>query len=206
MVALATAMLGLDAMKEQDNGQSRRIINKTPRSIVGFFEDRLCGLHDLLRYVEGATVLDIGMNNGLVGFQFARYGAALVHGCDFHEPSVNAARAIFSELALPSRFEVVDLVQGSSALEAAFGQDYLLRYDVVLFLGIYNKLKFQASDALITELVRHLVSRTARFFVVRSVPQFLDDLRPLFIDTGLCRVHFSDLSPIVGPVEIWQRS
>jgi ribosomal protein L11 methylase PrmA len=174
--------------------------------MVGFLEDRLCGLHDLLRCVEGATVLDIGMNNGLVGFQFGRHGAALVHGCDFHEPSVNAARTIFSELAVSSRFEVVDLVQGSVALESAFGQDYLPRYDVVLFLGVYNKLKFQASDAVITELVRHLISRTAKFFVVRSVPEFLEELRPLFIETDLRRVHFSDLSEIVGPVEIWQRS
>jgi hypothetical protein len=194
---------------DQDSGPSSGILTKRaegPRSILGFLQDRLCGLHELLRCAKGATVLDIGMNNGLVGFEFARHGAALVHGCDFHEPSVNAARAIFSEVAIPSKFETVDLGGGPRALKTAFGRDYLLRYDVVLFLGIYNKLKDQTSDKALAELVQHLIGRTARFFVVRSLPQFLDEMRPLFVGTGLRRVYFSDLSSVVGPVEIWQQS
>jgi SAM-dependent methyltransferase len=175
-----------------------------PRSLYGFHKDRLCGLHDLLRYAEGTSVLDIAMNHGLIGFEFARYGAALVHGCDRHEPAVNAARAIFSELAIPSRFEVVDLTGGPAALETAFGQHYLRRYDIVLFLGIYHKLKEQTSDPIIAELIRHLVNRVARFFVVRTGQvMLLEELGAILADTGLRRVHFSALSPVVGAVEIW---
>jgi SAM-dependent methyltransferase len=194
-------------MTEQDHSPSRRVRNiqaANPRSLYGFYQDRLCGLHDLLRYAEGTSVLDIAMNHGLVGFEFARHGAALVHGCDRHEPAVNAARAIFTELAIPSRFEVVDLTGGPAALETAFGQHYLPRYDIVLFLGIYHKLKEQTSDPIIAELIRHLVNRVARFFVARSDEAVLrDELGVILADAGLRRVHFSALSPVVGAVEIW---
>jgi len=173
--------------------------------MFGFYGDRLCGLHDFVRLAEGATVLDVAMNHGLIGFEFARRGAALVHGCDFDEPAVNVARGIFSELAIPSRFEVVDLTQGPLALQAAFGADYLPSYDIVLFLGIYHKLKNQTSDAVIAELVRHLVGRTARFFVLRTADAKLrDELGQILADTGLRRVHFSELSTVVGTLEVWQ--
>src|SRR3954464_9413846 len=135
---------------------------------VGTYEDRLSGLHDLLCYAEGARVLDIGTNHGLIAFEFARYGAALVHGCDIHRQGVNAAREIFTEVAIPSRVEVVDLAEGPAALETGFGQDYLSRYDIVLFLGVYHKLKEQTSDHVIAELIRYLVDRAARFFVIRT--------------------------------------
>jgi SAM-dependent methyltransferase len=197
-------------MTKQDRGPPTPIRDNpaaNPRGMYGFYSDRLVGLHDLLRYAEGASVLDIAMNHGLVGFEFARHGAALVHGCDRHEPAVNAARAIFSELAIPSRFEVVDLARGAAALETAFGQHYLPGYDIVLFLGIYHKLKTQTSDAVITELVRHLVNRVARYFVVRTgQAMLLEEVGLLLGDTGLRRVHFSALSSVVGAVEIWQRS
>jgi SAM-dependent methyltransferase len=177
-----------------------------PRTIYGYYEDRLAGLRDLLRYAQGMSVLDVAMNHGLVGFEFARNGASLVHGCDYHEPAVAAARAIFAELEIPSKFAMVDLTGGPAALESAFGRDYLPRYDIVLFLGIYHKLKDQTSDDVIAELVRHLVSRTVRYFVVRaSSGGLLTEIMPVLANGGLKRVHLSALSPVVGPLEIWQR-
>src|SRR5262245_53744237 len=104
--------------------------------VKGAHEDRLSGLHDLLRYAQGASVLDIGINCGLVAFEFARRGASIVHGCDIYSRGVDTAREMFAELRTQSRFEVVDLRAGSAALEKAFGADYLPRYDIVLFLGV----------------------------------------------------------------------
>lgn len=173
------------------------------RSIAGTYEDRLSGLRDLLHNARGMTVLDIGMNHGLIGFEFARFGAALVHGCDVHVRGVAAAREIFGELAVPSRFEIVDLAAGSAALESAFGHDYLRRYDIVLFLGIYHKLKEQTSDLVIADLIHHLTDRTARYFVVRTT--MIDELGTIVTNNGLRKVHFSALSSIVGSMEIWQR-
>jgi ribosomal protein L11 methylase PrmA len=175
--------------------------------MYGSHGDRLCGLHDFLCYAEGKTVLDIAMNHGLIGFEFARHGATLVHGCDIDAPAVDAAREIFSELAIPSKFQVVDVARGPATLETAFGHEYLPKYDIVLFLGIYHKLKDQASEPIIAELVRHLISRTAEFFVLRTAdPKLRDELAMILTEAGLRRVHFSDLSPIVGAVEIWRKS
>jgi 2-polyprenyl-3-methyl-5-hydroxy-6-metoxy-1,4-benzoquinol methylase len=179
----------------------------TPQSLIGYHEDRLSGLRDLLHHAKGATILDIGMKHGLIAFQFARYGAALVHGCDVDVAAVNTARAVFTELAIPSRFEVLNLAEGPGALEAGFGNAYQLRYDIVLFLGVYHKLKDQASDAVIAELVRHLASRTGRYFAHRTANNALRaELNKLLTDSGLHCVGYSDLAPsVVGPAEVWRR-
>jgi 2-polyprenyl-3-methyl-5-hydroxy-6-metoxy-1,4-benzoquinol methylase len=169
----------------------------------GVHEDRMSGLRDLLCCAQGASVLDIGINHGLIAFEFARHGAALVHGCDIHRQGVITARQIFAELPTRSRFEVVDLATGPAALEAAFGQDYLPRYHTVLFLGVYHQLKQQTSDQVIARLVHHLISRTERFFVARTL--LIDELRTIVANTGLRRVHFSALSPVISAVEIWRR-
>jgi ribosomal protein L11 methylase PrmA len=192
-------------MPELDVGVcANHSVTRRGSGVSGTHEDRLSGLRDLLCYAEGASVLDIGMNHGLIGFEFARNGAALVHGCDLHAPGVKAAREIFTELAIPSRFERVDLATGPAALEAAFGLDYLPRYDIVLFLGIYHELKGRIADRVIAELIRHLVDRVAHFFVVRT--PMIDELGAILADTGLRKVHFSALSSIVGPAEIWRRN
>jgi hypothetical protein len=177
-----------------------------PRTVYGFHGDRLAGLRDLFQYARGMSVLDVAMNHGLVSLELARRGVSLVHGCDYHEPGVLAARAIFDEFKISSRFEVVDLTGGSGAIQAAFGVDYLPRYDIVLFLGIYHKLKDQVSNAVIEGLVRDLAARAARYFVVRaSSTDLLDEIGGMLRDAALRRVHFSALSPVVGPMEIWQR-
>jgi SAM-dependent methyltransferase len=177
-----------------------------PRTVYGAHRDRLSGLHDLFQYAKGMSVLDVAMNHGLVSLEFARRGVSLVHGCDYHEPGVATARAIFAEFKVPSRFEVVDLTGGAEALQAAFGADYLPHYDIVLFLGIYHKLKDQTSDDAIEALVRHLATRTARYFVVRAAgSDLLREIGRMLTDSGLRKVHFSALSLVVGPMEIWQR-
>jgi 2-polyprenyl-3-methyl-5-hydroxy-6-metoxy-1,4-benzoquinol methylase len=178
-------------------------INRQHRGVTGVHDDRLSGIRDLLPYAKGVSLLDIGMNHGLIAFEFARHGASVVHGCDIYEPGVAAAREIFTESAAQSRFEVVDVASGPEALQTAFGQDYLDRYDVILFLGIYHKLKEQTSDQAIKRLISHLVARMAQYFVVRTT--MIEEVGLILMECGLRKVHFSALSPIVGPAEIWRR-
>ena len=127
-----------------------------------------------------------------------------MHGCDIYEPGVVAAREIFTEIAAKSRFEIVDLAAGPEALERAFRQDYLPHYDIILFLGIYHKLKEQTSDEAIKQLIRHLIARVAQYIVVRTT--MIEELGMILMQSGLRKVHFSALSSIVGPVEIWRWS
>lgn len=89
-------------------------------------------------------------------------------------------------------------------MEKSFGPDYCSRYDIVLFLGVYQQLKQQTSDRIIEVLVHHLADRTQRFFVTRT--SMIGELGTILAATGLQRVHFSALSSEVSPVEIWRRN
>jgi hypothetical protein len=80
----------------------------------------------------------------------------------------------------------------------------LPHYDIILFLGIYHKLKEQTSDEAIKQLIRHLIARVAQYIAVRTT--MIEELGMILMQSGLRKVHFSALSSIVGPVEIWRWS
>jgi len=75
------------------------------------------GMVDLVMRAKDKSVFDIGCNRGLVGFEFANNGASIVHGCDIYEEGIKTAREVFADIrSTESRFEVVDLTNGSKAL------------------------------------------------------------------------------------------
>jgi 2-polyprenyl-3-methyl-5-hydroxy-6-metoxy-1,4-benzoquinol methylase len=175
----------------------------TPARTTGYLHDRLSGLGELLEFAAGSTILDVGTNRGLIALEFARRGAALVHGCDLYGPGIEIAREIFKEVEASARFEVVDLSGGPSALEAAFAVEYQPRYDIVLFLGVYQHLRKQMPIERLEELVHHLASRTGRFFACRT--PLLSELENALDQTGLAKVHFSRINRTCGPCGIWER-
>jgi SAM-dependent methyltransferase len=86
---------------------------KVQRRVAGVNELRLDGMGDLLLRAKGKSVFDIGCNRGMVGYQFAQQGAAMVHGCDIYEKGIETAREVFADLRfVEGRFEVVDLTEG----------------------------------------------------------------------------------------------
>lgn len=174
-----------------------------PRA-VGWYNDKLDGLSDLLPRARGASVLDIGCNRGLVSLQFAIAGADLIHGCDIFEPGVQITREIFSEFPAASRFEVVDLTGGAQALQNAFGNSYRSKYDIVLMLAVYHRLKRVMARDDLTALVSHFAGRTGKYFAYRSVPEDVEELDAILKDAGLRRVHFSEISIVMrNPAAIW---
>lgn len=123
--------------------------------------ERLDGLMDLLAYANGAAVLDVGCNRGLVGYEFANKGAMLVHGCDISTAGIETARRMFDDvIECESRFEVVDLAQGVAGL-SVFGHE---TYDIVLLLGVYHKIKRAMSGESLSGLIQYLGDKTTRFF------------------------------------------
>ena len=64
----------------------------------GYHDIRLDGLTDLLLRARDASVLDLGCNRGLVGFEFANNGAQLVHGIDIYKEGIWTARQLFADL------------------------------------------------------------------------------------------------------------
>src|SRR5262245_35096193 len=103
--------------------------------------ERLDGLSDLLSRAAGCSVFDIGCNRGRVAYEFQRYGATTIHGCDNYETGMLVANEWFADLrGTNARFEIVDLSQGPNAIMKAFGSGLLAQYDFMLMFAIYHKL------------------------------------------------------------------
>lgn len=176
------------------------------RRVAGYHDMRLDGISDLVNRARFASILDIGCNRGLVGFEFANNGAGIVHGCDNYQPGIQTARELFCDLrSVKARFEVVDLTDGPDALQAAFGIDYLERYDIVLMLATYHKLKRIMSVDALNKLMRHFGKRTGKYFGWRGYAEEIPLLDAVLDDVGLKRIHTSEISESLGPAAIWAR-
>lgn len=175
------------------------------RRVAGYHDLRMDGITDLVLRARGAAVMDIGCNRGLVGFEFANNGAAIVHGCDNYEAGILTARELFADLrAVKSQFEVVDLTKPDSL--KPFGEQ---RYDITMMLATYHKLKrIMPADAL-SDLIKTFASRTARYFAWRGTSdkpkENEQEMVTLDADLGGCgfrRVQTSALSDL-GLAAIW---
>ena len=180
------------------------------RRVAGHHDIRMDGMTDLVCRAKGASVFDIGCNRGLVGFEFANNGAAVVHGCDNYAAGVQFARELFIDLrAVQSKFEVVDLAQGHPAVTAAFGDT---RYDIVLCLATYHKLKRLMDEGSLSALMRHFGKRAMNYFAWRGTSDKPDEnaeemtrLDSDMKNAGLRRIHTSRISETLGLCAIWRR-
>lgn len=175
------------------------------RRVAGWHDIRLDGLTDLLLRAPGASVLDIGCNRGLVGFEFFANGAKRVHGVDIDGPCIDVARGLFADLRnCESRFEVRDLTQ-PDALNWCDAQ-----YTIVVMLATYHKLKRQMKPGDLSALVGRLGRKTNRFFAWRGTSHDHaandEEMRALDRDLGLKRIHTSHISKELGVAAIWERT
>ena len=172
------------------------------RRVHGLHDVRFDGLSDLLLRARGRSVLDVGCNRAHTLYDFALNGAKLVHGCDIFGPGMAAARQWFAEVrGVDSRFEAVDLTKGPDALNV-FGAH---RYDIVLMIGVYHKLKRSMPAPLLSELMQNLAERTIEYFGWNGYP---DELPQLDFDMGargLKRIHTSEIAALGHPAAIWRR-
>lgn len=183
---------------------------KLRRRVAGFHDIRMDGITDLVCRAPGMSVLDIGCNRGLVGFEFANNGAAKVHGCDIFEEGINTARELFADLrAVESRFEVVDLTGGGNALDDAFGDT---KYDIVLMLATYHKLNRVMSYPELSSLMQQIGKRAKQYFAWRGTSDQFEaneqELRDIDFDmenVGMKRIHTSYLSEELGIAAVWRR-
>lgn len=173
------------------------------RSGVGSHDIRFIGLTDLLLFARGASVIDVGCNRGHNAYEFYRDGARLVHGCDIHGPSIQAARHWFAELEYAeSKFEVVDLTGGPQALTDAFGTE---GYDIVLFIGVQHKLKRTMAQQKLDDLTLYLGQRTLKYLGwMGSGPEDLEPMDKILKRSGLRRIHTSEFAK-PGIAAVWQR-
>lgn len=178
------------------------------RRVAGFHDIRMDGMTDLVCRAKGASVLDIGCNRGLVGFEFANNGASLVHGCDNYAEGIDVARHLFIDLRnVASKFEVVDLTGGRDAMVAAFGEQ---TYDMVICLATYHKLRRIMPAAKLSDLMRHLGKRALKYFAWRGTSrdekENREEMKQLDIELDpMKRIHTSSISESLGLCAIWRR-
>jgi ribosomal protein L11 methylase PrmA len=177
------------------------------RRVAGYHDIRLDGMLDLVIRAHGASVMDVGCNRGLVGFEMANNGARLVHGCDNYAEGIATARQLFADLRnCETRFEVVDLTEGGPALKV-FGD---VRYDIVLMLAVYHKLKRIMDPKNLDWLMGVLGDRTNKWFGWRATSDkpAENDAEMKTLDRQLAplkRIHTSYISKTLGVAAIWER-
>lgn len=174
------------------------------RRVAGYHDLRLDGLTDIVLRAPGCSVLDLGCNRGLVGFEMANNGAVKVHGCDIDAECIAVARGVFADLrAVESRFEVVDLTK-----EIPFPDE---RYDIALMIATYHKIKRVMPKGELTQLIKNIGKRTDKFFVWRGNGNDTEAKGEMEIldkelgECGLKRVHTSNLSLTLGLAAIYAR-
>lgn len=193
------------AWRWQDKAKNEGLMDETHpvRRVKSVHEIRFDGLSDLLLRAHGCSVLDVGCNRGHVGWDFACNGAAVVHGCDIHGPSIQCARLWFSEHPhLSSKFEVVDLEQGPAAVTAAFGE---VKYDIVLFIGVQHKLKRAMHSVALNDLIQHLGGRAKTYLGWNGYAEDLQQMDKALANVGLKRVHTSEMGMPGRLAAIWKR-
>lgn len=182
---------------------------RVQRRVAGYHDVRMDGMADLLLRARDMSVLDLGCNRGMVGFEFACNGASLVHGCDIYETGITVAREVFADLrSTEARFEVIDLTKGPDALAIFGGQ----KYDVTLMLATYHKLKRIMPAGELSDLIKAIGKRTKTYFAWRGTSDKAgenhDEMMALDRDlgtVGMTRIHTSLISTELGICAIWGR-
>lgn len=183
--------------------------SKIMRRVAGYHDIRLDGMLDLVIRAREASVLDIGCNRGLVGFEMANNGAKVVHGVDIDPDCIKVAQHLFADLRnCESLFRVVDLTAGSQGMLAEFRAEY----DIVLMLATYHKLKRIMEPGALTELMHYFGRLTQRYFGWRGTSDKPDEneAEAAALDrdlgaVGLRRVHTSYISTELGMAAVWGR-
>ena len=153
---------------------------------------------------RGESVLDIGSCDGLVAYEFARGGAATIHGFERDAADVLFAQRLFRDVPMESRFVQANLAISGSEFERLFGSKLLDCYDTVLFLGMYHHLDRQMERQYLDDFVDFLLGCSRRRFVVRT--EQIDEVEPQIRAAGFSQVGDEFPARVgMGPLRIYER-
>ncbi len=159
------------------------------KNFAGNIFDRMRGLDFILAKCSGCNVLDIGSNEGLISYEFARNGARLIHGFERDGQMVSFAERLFRDVPIESRFIAANLAISGDEFEKQYQAVLLQQYDVVLFLGVYHHLKKQMPIEHLHNLVEVLLDKTKRWFVVRT--KAIAEFESIILSRNFKLVHSS---------------
>lgn len=166
---------------------------------------RVAHFDQLLAEAKGKTLLDVGCYDGLIAYEFVRAGATLVHGIDNDPYHLATARRIFTQVALPSTFTHADL-RRDCALTRALGTNADRRFDIVLFLGVYQHIYTAMRDSTRRALVRGVCDRTASLLAARMPTAVWQEFERHFPEGDFTLLYRIPQEGSVGEMRIWRRN
>jgi len=173
------------------------------RNFSGDLFQRFIGLDPLLDEAEGGSVLDIGSNEGLISYEFAKAGARTLHGFERDRDRVLFARRLFRDVPAQSHFDTANMAVSGSDFAKAHGDVLLPKYDIVLFLGVYHHLIGQTPRENVDDLVVSLLDRAETWFAVRT--NMLDDFESVITNHNFERTHETPSNGTVGLLRLYRR-
>lgn len=172
------------------------------KNFQGDLFDRFSGLDALFVEAPGRSVLDVGMSEGHIAYEFARRGARLVHGIEKHRDKVSFARRLFRDVPVEHAFWCADLVRTSLGELSRQTRGLRPRYDIVLFLGVYHHLRKRMSRKSLDATVDALLDRTETWFAVRT--DALPEFTPQIESRGFA-LYYEAPREKVGLLRVYQR-
>lgn len=173
------------------------------KNFQGDLFGRFQGLDPLFQRAGGCSVLDLGMSEGHIAYEFARHGALVVHGLEQHRDKVRFAERLFRDTAIDTCFLCADLSFSGPSFEARYGKALLPRYDIVLFLGVYHHLKKEISETDLGSLVDAIAERSGKWLAVRS--DALPDFEARILAAGF-RLDYEAPKEAIGLLRVYERS
>jgi hypothetical protein len=164
---------------------------------------RIGGLETLLESAKGSTLLDLGCFDGLIAYEFFRSGAKLAHGLDNDALHLETASRIFAQVAIPSRFVHADL-RKPDAISRALTNHGLAKYDIVLFLGVFQHIFKSMTVERREELVTAIVGRVGSCLAVRMPAEVWKEFECLLPANKLELVRGMPQIGNIGELRIYQ--
>lgn len=150
---------------------------------------RFVGLEELLDNAQGKSVLDLGCNESLISYEFARNGARLIHGLEKDFSRVVFGKRLFRDVAIEHRVETSDFSHPPARLDQEHAW-LLPKYDMVLFLGVYHHLTLVLDEAGLRAFLDWTLAHTSDWYGLRT--NLLPDIEPHILSQGFEKVAGHD--------------
>lgn len=158
----------------------------------------------VLEQARNATVLDLGCFDGLIAYEFFRSGAQLIHGLDNDAYHLDTAGRIFSQVDVPYKFAHADL-RRPEAVDKALADAGLDKYDIVLFLGVFQHIYKSMSVLQRKTVVDGVVERARSLLAVRMPASVWIEFEKLFPEKQFEMIHRVAQQGNVGELRVYRR-
>ena len=148
------------------------------KSFQGTWAIRMQGLSDLPVEFAGATVLDVGCNMGIIGYEICKRKPAFFHGVEAMLIHSFVAKMVFQGVEAENRIDRFDITK-----ENMRRKKLLETYDIILYLAVHQHLRKQVGAVEACKVAIDLFSRCRGSLVFRG--PHLDEISEIGESCGL---------------------